>query len=366
MARIRLATFALALSLLLGPVPGVARAAGGWRWPVDGPIITPYRNGDDRFAGGQHRGIDIAAAVGTPVVAASGGTVSFAGVAGSSGLTVAVRVGDGLETTYLHLSSSAVRAGQRVDAGARIGAVGVSGHRSATEPHLHFGVRQAADRFAYRDPLDFLPPPVRAPGPAPRPVPVVVPRPAPIGPALLPLARVPVVPGLSAHGAPRRPAPRSLLGDVAHPAPAASAPTPGLGPRTVGTSTRIGAPAAAGSALAHVARGVHLGAAAAPGAARHGHDVHDPARDRAASHAPSGGPGRAPASGPGAASEHGRRPASPRAHARRAAPDLGWLAACIGLVAAAALLGRPAGPAETIRRTRRRAVAWLRPVSGRG
>src|SRR2546430_9865087 len=76
-------------SLLL---PAQARAAApGWRWPVAGEVITPYRNVDDPYAGGQHRGIDIGASVGTPVVAATGGTVGYAGGAGSSGLTVAVR-----------------------------------------------------------------------------------------------------------------------------------------------------------------------------------------------------------------------------------------------------------------------------------
>src|SRR5437764_4537449 len=35
---------------------GAAAAAGGWTWPVRGPVITPYRNGDDPYAAGQHRG----------------------------------------------------------------------------------------------------------------------------------------------------------------------------------------------------------------------------------------------------------------------------------------------------------------------
>ena len=98
-------------------------AQASWSWPVRGDVITPYRNGDDPYAGGQHRGIDIAAAVGTPVVAAAGGEVRFAGTAGSSGLTVSVRTGDGFDTSYLHLSALAVRAGARVSAGERLGAV---------------------------------------------------------------------------------------------------------------------------------------------------------------------------------------------------------------------------------------------------
>ena len=65
-------------------------------------MITPYRDGDDPYAAGQHRGIDIAAATGTPVVAASAGEVRFAGTAGSSGLTVSIRTADGLfDTSYL-------------------------------------------------------------------------------------------------------------------------------------------------------------------------------------------------------------------------------------------------------------------------
>ena len=53
-------------------------AHASWSWPVRGDVITPYRNGDNPYAAGQHRGIDIAAAVGTPVVAAAGfGILAF-------------------------------------------------------------------------------------------------------------------------------------------------------------------------------------------------------------------------------------------------------------------------------------------------
>ena len=106
----------LTLFLLL---PGSASAA--WQWPVAGDVITPYRNGSDPYASGQHRGIDIAAQAGAAVRAAAGGEVRFAGTAGSSGLTVSVRTGDGYDTSYLHLSSLSVRAGARVAAGDRTG-----------------------------------------------------------------------------------------------------------------------------------------------------------------------------------------------------------------------------------------------------
>src|SRR3954470_15805142 len=107
-------------------------AEAAWVWPVSGEVITPYRNGSDPYAGGQHRGIDIAAAIGTPVVAAAGGDVRFAGTAGSSGLTISIRTGDGYDTSYLHLSSLGVRAGAHVSAGDRIAAGGTTGVRSAT------------------------------------------------------------------------------------------------------------------------------------------------------------------------------------------------------------------------------------------
>src|SRR5215210_8463811 len=136
----------LALTAFFAPAPS---AYAAWVWPVAGKVITPYRNGTDPYATGQHRGIDIAAPVGAPVVAAAGGEVRFAATAGSSGLTISVRTGDGFDTSYLHLSSLAVRGGAHVSAGQRLGAVGTTGTRSATAAHLHFGVRDAGTRHAY-------------------------------------------------------------------------------------------------------------------------------------------------------------------------------------------------------------------------
>ncbi|HEX6653928.1 MAG TPA: M23 family metallopeptidase, partial [Thermoleophilaceae bacterium] len=113
----------LVAAVLVAPEP----ASAAWVWPVSGEVITPYRNGTDPYATGQHRGIDIAAPVGTPVVAAAGGDVRFAGTAGSSGLTISIRTGDGYDTSYLHLSALAVRAGTHVSTGERLGAVGTTG-----------------------------------------------------------------------------------------------------------------------------------------------------------------------------------------------------------------------------------------------
>src|SRR4051794_29778776 len=139
----RLGLPALLIGLIVLGAPSRAWATAGWAWPVRGQVITPYRNGDDPYARGQHRGIDVAAPVGTTVGAATAGAVRFAGSVGSSGLTVTVRTADGrYDTSYLHLSSIAVRAGGRVTMGERVGAVGTTGRRSANAPHLHFGVRE--------------------------------------------------------------------------------------------------------------------------------------------------------------------------------------------------------------------------------
>ena len=188
MTRFAIATVLGAAALLAAAPPAVA----AWTWPLAGEVITPYRNGDDPYAAGQHRGIDIAGPAGAPVVAAVPGLVRFAGTAGSSGRTVSVRSEDGgFDVSYLHLSSIAVHRGDQVRAGALIGAVGTTGVRSAERTHLHFGVREAGSRHAYLDPLTLLPPPA---APAPRPpqaTPVAAPAPARPDPRPVPVPRTP-------------------------------------------------------------------------------------------------------------------------------------------------------------------------------
>src|SRR5438093_13777129 len=126
---------AIALAAVAAGPAAMAPPAHDWTWPVRGEVITAYRNGDDPYARGQHRGIDIAADEGTPVVAAASGTVRYAGRVGSAGLTVSIRTTDGrFDTSYLHLSSIAVRRGDLVESGERVGAVGTTGRRSAARP----------------------------------------------------------------------------------------------------------------------------------------------------------------------------------------------------------------------------------------
>ncbi|MFL5820299.1 MAG: M23 family metallopeptidase [Solirubrobacteraceae bacterium] len=132
-----------------------AAAAGTWRWPVRGAVVAPFRTGPDPFTAGQHRGIDIAAPVRTPVRSACPGRVTFAGFAATAGRTVSVACGR-LTASYLHLSSIDVRRGQRVGIGDRLGAVGRSGRPRSAVAHLHFGARWTGRRFAYVDPLSLL------------------------------------------------------------------------------------------------------------------------------------------------------------------------------------------------------------------
>jgi murein DD-endopeptidase MepM/ murein hydrolase activator NlpD len=86
-----------------------------------------------------HLGVDYAAMIGTPVRTVGEGHVEFAGVQNGFGNVVIVRHNATEETVYAHLSRIAVRAGQAVQQGELVGAVGQTGW--ATGPHLHFEFR---------------------------------------------------------------------------------------------------------------------------------------------------------------------------------------------------------------------------------
>ena len=106
------------------------------RPPLDVPPGDGFGPRGDRL----HAGLDFAAPSGTPVAAAAGGRVAYAApLVGGWGLLVTIAHGSGVRTLYAHLSRIDVRVGQRVAAGAPVGAVGATGH--ATGPHLHFEVR---------------------------------------------------------------------------------------------------------------------------------------------------------------------------------------------------------------------------------
>jgi hypothetical protein len=174
-----LATFAILISLA-SPAGSAAATAGSgaWPWPLVGDVVTPYRNGSDRYAAGQHRGLDIAAPAGSPVRAIVGGRVTFSGKLPDGGQTVTVRTSDGAYLiSFLHLASRAVARGASVEAGVVIGASGTTGKRSIEQPHLHLSVRRASDR-AYLDPMTLLGAPRLPEAPVASPAPTVLAKPS--------------------------------------------------------------------------------------------------------------------------------------------------------------------------------------------
>lgn len=119
-------------------------------WPVRGRTVAGF---GPRAGGQQNDGIDIAAAAGTPVKAADGGTVVYAGneVRGLGNLLLVSHSG-GYITAYAHLDQMSVAKGATVKKGQTIGTVGNSG--GASEPQLHFEIRS---RNKPVDPAGLLP-----------------------------------------------------------------------------------------------------------------------------------------------------------------------------------------------------------------
>ncbi|MCR5215745.1 MAG: peptidoglycan DD-metalloendopeptidase family protein [Lachnospiraceae bacterium] len=118
-------------TLLLWPCPSSHTISSGFSLSRVDPVTGSYS--------APHRGTDIAAPTGTPVVAAASGLVTAAGFNASMGNYVVISHGDGISTRYYHNSSLAVSEGQAVSAGQTISYVGSTGW--STGPHLHFEVR---------------------------------------------------------------------------------------------------------------------------------------------------------------------------------------------------------------------------------
>jgi murein DD-endopeptidase MepM/ murein hydrolase activator NlpD len=131
--------------------PSAPRSGKGLIWPVVGPISSCY-------CPSHPLGIDIDGynLEGAPIVAATDGTVIFAGgnACCSYGLYVVVMSPGGIQTLYGHLSSINVTQGQQVAQGATLGIIGSTGY--STGRHLHFEV---IDNGVRQNPLDYLPGP---------------------------------------------------------------------------------------------------------------------------------------------------------------------------------------------------------------
>jgi murein DD-endopeptidase MepM/ murein hydrolase activator NlpD len=120
-------------------------ATGQWVWPAQGYISQEFWD--------LHRAIDIAGQHGSTVLAADGGTVTYASwnVAGYGNLVI-VDHGNGYVTYYAHLYGFYVDVGDRVAQGQPLGAMGNTG--LSTGPHLHFEIR---DNGELCNPIDLLP-----------------------------------------------------------------------------------------------------------------------------------------------------------------------------------------------------------------
>ncbi len=109
-------------------------------WPTTGWISSRFGYRTSPFTGKRefHKGLDISARSGSPVVASADGMVSFSGLDRGYGKTLTIKHGYGLTTRYAHFKKLLVKKGQFVKKGEIIGLVGNSGR--STGPHLHYEV----------------------------------------------------------------------------------------------------------------------------------------------------------------------------------------------------------------------------------
>ncbi len=112
-------------------------AQGMFQWPTTRRSISGWTFHDPRNPG--HIGLDIAARMWDPIVAAADGVVVFAEWGGGYGNLVIVEHADGWRTYYAHFSEIVVEVGQEVRQGELLGGAGTTGH--STGPHLHFEIR---------------------------------------------------------------------------------------------------------------------------------------------------------------------------------------------------------------------------------
>ena len=129
-------------SQMIFPAPEGIRISSPYGWRIH-PVY-----GYKKF----HNGIDIAAAGGTPILAALSGTVTKARWSDSYGWYVMIYHGDGMTTLYGHASKLLVEEGDYVERGQQIAKVGSTG--VSTGNHLHFEIRIDGET---RDPMDYLP-----------------------------------------------------------------------------------------------------------------------------------------------------------------------------------------------------------------
>ena len=127
----------------------------GWKVPIDYVAVTsPYgdREAPTEGASTNHKGVDLAAPLNTPIYASRSGTVITASYNSSSGYYVVIDHGDGYRSTYMHMTYYIVSAGQYVSQGQTIGYCGSTG--VSTGSHLHFSISQNG---TYQNPSNYIP-----------------------------------------------------------------------------------------------------------------------------------------------------------------------------------------------------------------
>jgi murein DD-endopeptidase MepM/ murein hydrolase activator NlpD len=147
-------------SIIAGCDPAVAmqlKAVEELAWPLSGSmkITSPYGDRIHPIIGEEifHRGVDLRAHYGSPVLAPADGVVLFTGRKTTYGNLMIVLHGGGIATVYGHLWKFSVQPYQRVSKGQVLGYTGNTGF--STGPHLHFEVRQNGEPT---NPLEWLPP----------------------------------------------------------------------------------------------------------------------------------------------------------------------------------------------------------------
>lgn len=123
---------------------------GEYLAPTDGQVTSGYGS----RGGAMHYGLDIAAPLGTPIVAAADGTVIDAGPASGFGRWVRIRHDSGTVTVYGHMHTITTHTGAHVAGGEQIATVGARGQ--STGPHLHFEVWPNGQRASRIDPHTWL------------------------------------------------------------------------------------------------------------------------------------------------------------------------------------------------------------------
>jgi lipoprotein NlpD len=126
-------------------------ASESWMWPLKGTIISRFDDPTGSDGKVRNRGIDIAGAPGTPVLAASGGNVAYAGNVRGYGNMVIIKHNDEYLTAYAHNRAILVQVGNTVTKGQKIAELGSS---DTDRPKLHFELRKQGTPV---DPLKYLP-----------------------------------------------------------------------------------------------------------------------------------------------------------------------------------------------------------------